>query len=41
MARFARGRTMETFLNLLGPLLITAIGALLLSGALLEGSGAL
>jgi nickel/cobalt exporter len=38
-ARFAGGPTMEAFLNLLGPLLITAIGAVLLSGALLEGGG--
>jgi hypothetical protein len=30
---------MDTFLNLLVPLLITAIGAVLLSGALLEGGG--
>jgi ABC-type nickel/cobalt efflux system permease component RcnA len=37
-ARFAGGRAMETFLGLLGPLLITAIGAVLLSGALLQGS---
>ncbi len=37
-ARFAGGRAMETFLSLLGPLLITAIGAVLLSGALLDGN---
>jgi ABC-type nickel/cobalt efflux system permease component RcnA len=38
-ARFAGGRGMQIFLSLLGPLLITAIGAVLFSGALLE-SGA-
>jgi hypothetical protein len=40
-ARFAGGRGMETFLGLLGPILITAIGAMLLSGALLDGGGTL
>ena len=37
-ARIAGGRGMETFLSLLGPLLITAIGLVLLSGALIQGS---
>ena len=36
-AILAIGRGMETFLSLLGPLLITAIGLVLLSGALLQG----
>ncbi len=38
-ARFAGGRGMQIFLSFLGPLLITAIGAVLFSGTLLE-SGA-
>lgn len=38
MARFSGGRGVETLLRLLGPVLITAIGALLLCGALLDGS---
>jgi nickel/cobalt transporter (NicO) family protein len=37
-ARFAGGRGMQTFLSLLGPILITLIGFLLFSGALLEAS---
>jgi nickel/cobalt transporter (NicO) family protein len=37
-ARFASGRGMQTFLSLLGPILITLIGLLLFSGALLEAS---
>lgn len=40
-ARFARAGAMEAFLSLLGPVLITAIGAVLLSGALLQGGGTL
>jgi nickel/cobalt transporter (NicO) family protein len=39
-ARFAGGRGMQTFLSLLGPLLITAIGLVLLSGAVLDSGGA-
>jgi nickel/cobalt exporter len=38
-ARFAGGRGTAMVFSLLGPLLITLIGALLLSGALLETSG--
>jgi len=38
--RFAGGRGMQTFLSLLGPLLITAIGLMLLSGAVLDSGGA-
>jgi ABC-type nickel/cobalt efflux system permease component RcnA len=38
-ARFAGGRSMQVFLSLLGPLIITAIGLLLFSGALLESAG--
>ena len=36
--RFAGGNAMGLVFSLLGPLLITAIGALLLTGALLENS---
>jgi len=36
--RFANGKAMGMVFGLLGPLLITAIGALLFSGALLEQS---
>jgi len=36
--RFANGKAMGTVFSLLGPVLITAIGALLFSGALLEQS---
>jgi nickel/cobalt transporter (NicO) family protein len=39
-ARFAGGRGMQIFLSLLGPLLITAIGLVLLSGAVLDSGGA-
>jgi nickel/cobalt transporter (NicO) family protein len=38
--RFAGGRSMQTFLDLLGPLVITAIGLVLLSGAVLDSGGA-
>jgi nickel/cobalt transporter (NicO) family protein len=38
-ARFAGGHGMQVFLSLLGPLIITAIGLLLFSGALLESAG--
>ena len=37
-ARFAGGRALQTVLGLLGPVLITLIGLLLFSGALLEAS---
>jgi nickel/cobalt exporter len=40
-ARLAGGRAMGMFFNLLGPALITLIGALLLGGALLEGGSPL
>ena len=38
--RFAGGRGVQTFLSLLGPLVITAIGLVLLSGAVLDSGGA-